>query len=401
MLDLCDRFINKRYNMSNAKMNNAELRRLTQKALESFVNRKRETTAWEGRKVIVYGAGSFGRDVAKALLVQPNITLLGFLDQNGSGQAVLNNLPAHQLESVAAKRWLAENPVVIIGIHNHLACVRAIKAQLTKFGFSTVLTPMEAYPYLSRELGKRFWLGTPEDYAAAAGPIEKVSALWADEESERLFFETLLYRLGIEMEAVTPPTDVSFQYAVPTLPRWQEPLRFIDGGAYTGDTLQSLLQHGYHFAAIHAFEPDSGNFRRLCITAAAFPPDAQISLWPCGLWSSTRRMSFSESGGPGSDIRETGPAMVPVVALDDVLHGQPVNLIKMDIEGSEPEALRGARRLIEKYRPGLAICLYHDPNHIWSIPLWVAGLNLDYHFYYRAHLRNTLDTVLYAIPKAP
>ena len=50
MLDLCDRFINKRYNMSNAKMNNAELRQLTQKALESFVNRKRETTAWEGPK---------------------------------------------------------------------------------------------------------------------------------------------------------------------------------------------------------------------------------------------------------------------------------------------------------------------------------------------------------------
>ena len=251
-------------------MNNTELRRLTLKELDRFVSRRHEAAPWAGREVIVYGAGSFGRDVARALLVQPNVTLLGFLDQNGSEQGVLDDLPAHRLDSAMAKRWLTERPVVIIGIYNHLTSLREIRAQLTQFGFSTVLTPMEAYPHLSRQLGKRFWLGTPEDYAAAAGPIEKVSALWADEESESLFFETLLYRFGIDLDAVTPPIDVSFQYADPTLPRWQEPLRFIDGGAYTGDTLQSLLQHGYHFAAIHAFEPDAENFRKLSVTASEY-----------------------------------------------------------------------------------------------------------------------------------
>jgi choline-glycine betaine transporter len=90
---------------------------------------------------------------------------------------------------------------------------------------------------------------------------------------------------------------------------------------------------------------------------------------------------------------------VPVVALDDVLHAQPVSLIKLDIEGAEADALQGARRLIEKYRPGLAICLYHFPHHLWSIPLWVAELNLAYRFYYRAYEQSTFETVLYALPE--
>jgi FkbM family methyltransferase len=183
------------------------------------------------------------------------------------------------------------------------------------------------------------------------------------------------------------------------LPRWQEPIRIVDGGAYTGDTLQSLRHHGYKLASIYAFEPDEGNFKQLSTAASAFLPEAQISLWPCGLWSSTCRLNFSEGGGAGSSLSQTGTCMVPVVALDDVLHGQPVNLIKMDIEGAEPDALRGARQTIKKYRPGLAICLYHCPDHVWSIPLWVHELDLDYRFYFRAHWGNTLDTVLYAIPR--
>ncbi len=344
-------------------MNNGDLRVLAHKALACFLNRKIEAPAWEGGKIVIYGAGGFGRDLARALLLRRRATLLGFLDQKGSGQVVLDDLRAHPLASAAAKRWLAEKPVVIIGVYNASACLREIKALLTRCGFATILTPMEAYPHLSGELGWRYWLGTKEDYSGAVSPIEQTRALWADQESERLFFETLLFRLGFDLEALATPPDASFQYADPTLPAWPEPLRMVDGGAYTGDTLQRFLQQGYRFAAIHAFEPDTDNFNKLRITALALTPETQISLWPCGLWSSTCRMSFSEGRGTSSKLSASGSSLIPAVALDDVLHGQPLNLIKLDIEGAEPEALQGARRLIEKYRPGLAICLYHYPHH--------------------------------------
>jgi FkbM family methyltransferase len=380
-------------------MNNDDLRRHAQKALTHFVNRKPEAPAWEGRKIVIYGAGAFGRDLAKALRLQPKVTILGFLDQKGSGETVWDDLCAHNLESSMAKSWLAEKPVVVIGVYNSSACLREIMALLTQFGFSTIMTPMETYPHLSKELGWRFWMGTPQDYLAAAGPIEQTCALWADEASEQLFLETMLFRLGFDLEKAASPTGASFQYAEPSLPRWQEPIRLVDGGAYTGDTLLRLLENSYHFATIHAFEPDAENGKGLRITASAFASETQISLWPCGLWSSTCRLNFSEGGGTSSKLSASGPSLVPVVALDDVLYGQPVNLIKLDIEGAEPDALRGARRLIEKYRPGLAVCLYHYPHHLWSIPLWVKELNLDYRLYCRAYAHNTFETVLYAIPQ--
>jgi FkbM family methyltransferase len=379
-------------------MNNDDLRRRAQEALTRFVNRQPEAPAWEDRKIVIYGAGGFGRDLAKALLLQPKITILGFLDQKGSGQTVWDDLRAHTLESSAAKSWVAEKPVVVIGVYNSSACLREIRSLLTQFGFSSIMTPMEAYLHLSKELGWRFWMGTSQDYFAAAGLIEQTCALWADEASERLFLETLLFRLGFDLEKATSPTSAALQYADPTLPRWQEPVRLADGGAYTGDTFQRLLDYGYHFATIHAFEPDAENFKKLGITVSAFAPETQISLWPCGLWSSTCRLNFSEGDGTSSKLSASGLSLVPVVALDDILHGQPINLIKLDIEGAEPEALRGARRLIEKYRPGLAVCLYHHPHHLWAIPLWIKELNLNYHLYCRTHAQNTFETVLYAIP---
>jgi FkbM family methyltransferase len=258
---------------------------------------------------------------------------------------------------------------------------------------------MEIYLHLGRELGWRFWLGTKNDYANAAGAVDQARGLWSDEESERLFLQTLLFRLEFDLAAFTNISSESVQYADPTLPRWKEPVRMVDGGAYTGDTLKSLLQHGYRFKAFYAFEPDLENFRQLRDAVSSLPPEAECSLWPCGVWSSTSRRTFSEDGGSSSKLSETGAAHVPVVALDDVLHGQPVNLIKMDIEGAEADALQGARRLIQEYRPGLAICLYHYPHHLWSIPLWVAELKLGYSLFCRTYAQSTFETVLYAIPE--
>jgi hypothetical protein len=70
----------------------------------------------------------------------------------------------------------------------------------------------------------------------------------------------------------------------------------------------------------------------------------------------------------------------------------------MDIEGAEPDALRGAERTIRRYRPALAISLYHAPDHLWEIPLWIAGLGLDYRMYMRGHAHNGFELVMYCLP---
>jgi hypothetical protein len=72
----------------------------------------------------------------------------------------------------------------------------------------------------------------------------------------------------------------------------------------------------------------------------------------------------------------------------------------MDIEGAELASLIGSKKTITKYRPGLAICLYHNPEHIWQIPLLVSSWELSYDFYLRSHCYSGFELVMYAIPRA-
>ena len=206
-----------------------------QSALAEFIGLSSSPPRWEGKKTFIYGAGNFGQRVAKALL-NHKITVLGFLDQRGTGQIVFGPLRAYSPSSLEAKRWLAEKPVALIGTHNPVVSLREIAGLLSGIGFAQVVTPMEIYLHLGRELGWFYWLGTKEDYASAAERIEKACAIWADAESERLFLQTLLFRLQFDLEGAMTISGASCQYAHPTVPRWKEPLRMVDGGKRTPAT---------------------------------------------------------------------------------------------------------------------------------------------------------------------
>ena len=69
----------------------------------------------------------------------------------------------------------------------------------------------------------------------------------------------------------------------------------------------------------------------------------------------------------------------------------------MDIEGCELRALKGAENSIKKYRPKLAICIYHKYEDILEIPEYLMSLNLNYRFYMRHHTMSVDETVFYAV----
>ncbi len=174
----------------------------------------------------------------------------------------------------------------------------------------------------------------------------------------------------------------------------------MDCGAFDGDTLRRLYEEYGTIESIAAFEPGIRNFSALASCIRNTPSLAdRIVLYPCGVWSSTTRLSFCEKDAASSIVGGEGETMIPCVAIDDVLRGFNPTHIKMDIEGAEYEALIGARETIGNSRPDLAICLYHRPEHLWQIPLMVSKWDMGYKFFLRQYGHNGFDLVMYAFSR--
>lgn len=172
---------------------------------------------------------------------------------------------------------------------------------------------------------------------------------------------------------------------------------FVDAGCFNCDT--SILFKKWcdgKYEKIYAFEPDGINYLK-CKEVIKQENIENIELFNAGLWAKNDVLNFNTTETSASSIMEDGTSNINVVSLDYVLNGKRASFIKMDIEGSELSALQGARNTIINYRPRLAICIYHKPEDILEIPLYLQSLVPDYKFYIRHYSTYTIETVLYAV----
>lgn len=171
---------------------------------------------------------------------------------------------------------------------------------------------------------------------------------------------------------------------------------FVDAGCYSAETTLDFIEWCPSYKKVYAFEPDPVNAERSRKVIEEIGTD-KIKLYEAGLWSSCRDFMFERRGdeGSGSSIGENGDYKVNVVRLDDALEGEKVTFIKMDIEGAELEALKGAKDTIGKYRPKLAICIYHKLEDIFTIPDYIKSIVPEYKMAIRHYTTYLYDTVLY------
>jgi len=345
--------------------------------------------------VIIYGAGNFGKDIYQCL-IQSGIRVIAFLDRKATPESQWNGVPIYPPDWQDLSNSQKKIVKIIIAIHNRDIEIPPIISKLRLIGYRHFIQPVELYDTFSEQLGDRFWLTSRLSYKAWQAEIDECLSLWEDALSRKLFETLLNYRIQGNTE-ILPMPDLAHQYFPNDIPAWSSPIRFIDCGAYDGDTLRNAQNIGLKFDSVVLFEPDHVNFNRLTHFVVN-EWDSPAFCWPCGVHSSTDQMRFALDGGEGGKLNEASGSNIQVVALDDVIYGFRPNLIKMDIEGAEIEALLGAKRLIIENEPGLAISVYHHPRHIWQIPLLVKTWNLDYRFYLRLHGHNGFDTVMYALP---
>ena len=222
-----------------------------------------------------------------------------------------------------------------------------------------------------------------------------VYELFADELSRKTYSAFLNCRLG-GAEGGLYDVWRKDQYFPEGIIELSEDEVFLDGGAYTGDTLLTFLRKANNkYCRCYAFEPEPEN--AVSLKALALRQRfCNVSIIEKGLWSSADQLSFTAAEGTtGSAISETGRASISVDTVDNM--SPDATYIKMDIEGAELEALKGAAGTIKKNRPKLAICLYHKPGDLFEIPLFIKSLVPEYKFYLRQHQPVSCELVLYAV----
>ncbi|MCM1232503.1 MAG: FkbM family methyltransferase [Ruminococcus flavefaciens] len=161
--------------------------------------------------------------------------------------------------------------------------------------------------------------------------------------------------------------------------------------------LQSCPGGGYkHY---YAFELDKNNFARLLDQAKTLRGGESITCFPYGVWSEDKDISYGTMASDDSlsiyNPRQTQKAHV--VSLDNQLKDKEINFIKMDIEGSEMEALKGCAGIVRKQHPVMAVCVYHRIEDMWEVPLYLKALYGGYKIYMRHHAEYWVsETVCYA-----
>lgn len=192
-------------------------------------------------------------------------------------------------------------------------------------------------------------------------------------------------------------------YLAKDLVRLQDNEVYVDCGAYDGDSVLAFLkaaeaQGVKKPAKILAFEPEEKNFELL---QNANIGDVQLTAINKGVWSENTTLRFDSGMDTSSRLSEgEGNTSIDVISIDNALEGtNHATFIKMDIEGAELEALKGAQHTIRASLPVLTISLYHKPEDLVTIPQYIRTLSDDYRFYLRGHHPAlAFELVLYALP---
>ncbi len=114
------------------------------------------------------------------------------------------------------------------------------------------------------------------------------------------------------------------------------------------------------------------------------------------------RSGMAVGGMPGATLAGCEHREFPARTVDEIVLSaglDRVDYLKMDIEGAEIAALKGAGFTLRKFRPQLAISIYHEPSHFWRIPLILRAACPRYRFYVKHYHFHCAETLLYGIPE--
>ncbi len=319
----------------------------------------------------------------------------GFIDNdpNKQGKDFLG-VKVYSLDEV---KQINKNPLIVITTAGWL---NVVKQQLKMNGFSKIIPYQILYLFnpdvfksgiaFSNLLGEV--MANFDEYA-------KTYRMLADNKSRIIYINLLLFRL-------TYNDDYTFiscgskenvvRYFNDKIISLSENEVFVDGGGFDGDTtLEFITAAKKSYKKVYLFEPDKSNLHKAKSNLKAYD---NIEFFDRGLFTEHKVIKFQSNSDITSNVCEDGNLEIECVSLDELIE-EKVSLIKLDIEGSEADAILGARKHIQNDTPKLIISGYHRPGDLWKLPKLIFEMNNRYDLFIRHYSQTVYESVFYFIPK--
>jgi FkbM family methyltransferase len=165
---------------------------------------------------------------------------------------------------------------------------------------------------------------------------------------------------------------------------------FVDCGGYTGDTVAQYVNTvNRNYKRIYVYDISSTHVSAIKKNLASLP-NVIVNHKGVGDINTEMTMYGSDKFFTGNRLVSANIPLkavekVKVVRLDEDIN-EPVTFIKIDVEGYDKEALRGASGLIKNYHPKLSVDAYHQLADIVNIPLLIREIDSSYNLYLRLPL---------------
>jgi FkbM family methyltransferase len=163
-----------------------------------------------------------------------------------------------------------------------------------------------------------------------------------------------------------------------------------DCGACLGDTAMLFLACVGADGQVHTFDPVPLHNRYIHYQASLNPTlSSALSINQLAVGDEDKKFegevkdvdSVTAGGLTISDF-----SMTTIDKYCEINRVSKIDFIKMDIEGAESSALRGAAKIIDEVKPKLSIAAYHKDDDLWEIPYLMKKLNPEYKIYFDHHL---------------
>ena len=384
---------------------------------------ERFKTLCKDKKLIILGTGYYLKVLPKFLKLTYGVDIYGVYDwvaERDSGEGIFVNckdydyLDLQKYDKYKDKAKFISKDEFYTDPANTVIFINAeIFAQLPHLLYDNGFTHI----YSMRSLAKNFisdsffdkkQTGFEEydfnelNHVFTTPEISRIVTLYGllnDEKSRRVFKAALKFKLTEDYTYLLEvKDDVKKQYFDEVV-KFSDEEVFVDCGGYTGDTIEAFLKAvDNKFKHIYSFEPDERNFKILTKYVEGLEQKDKIKAIKAGVYYKSSVFYLQGEEMAIACTNEATDRKVEVCAIDDVVKFAPT-YIKMDIETFETYALLGAMESIVKYKPKLAISIYHKFDDLWNIPLLLKQWVSEYDLYIRHYECYQAETVVYAIPK--